>query len=428
MKMMLGTGKADITPPYPVPLAGFSERRDVYEGVARPLYVRVWLFEQDSDAAVERRQALIIQADLIWWGTGHVEAIKRSIQAKWGISPEHVFFHASHTHGGPQTTSEFNPLVGVMAPAYLNDLERAVEQAIADAHLNVEAVTMEKGSVICEGIGISRRRIVNGAAQFAPNPDGLNDNEVTVIRCLTEDGRMKGLLFHFTCHPTITNANWVTSEYCGAAMELLDREWGDGVSCFLQGCCGDIRPSLHKEGSFYRGDEGDIANSGAQLSAAVNRILTQPMTRLEPARIEGWITQVELPFRPLPFAEYGMEESEVAEAWKAMQQTGSSSQKDSSVLCMQLLKLADGLALIGMNGEMVVEYGVWIKREADGRILPLGYSNGMIGYVPTAAQIEEGGYESVTSGYVFGYPAPFASDVESRIKEALHILIGHVRA
>ncbi|MCQ6558517.1 neutral/alkaline non-lysosomal ceramidase N-terminal domain-containing protein [Paenibacillus mendelii] len=425
MKLMLGTAKLDITPPFSVPLAGFSDRRDVYEEVARPLYVRVWLFEQQASDGRQKRQALVVQADLITWGSRHVDVLKSSIQAQWGIAPEHVFFHASHTHGGPQTTDEFSPLVGVMSAEYIPFLERAVEQAIAAAHANLEAVTLEKGTGICEGIGINRRRIAHGTVEFAPNPEGASDDEVTVIRCLTEDGRMKGLLFHFTCHPTTTGANRVTSEFCGATMELLDREWGEGVSCFLQGFCGDIRPALSKDGAFYRGDEEDIARSGALLAEAVQSILNSPMTRLEPAIIEGWVAQVELPFRPLPFGGYGTEEGELVDAWKAMLLADSLPHKDSAALKVQLLKLADGLSFLGMNGEMVVEYGLWVKRMAAGKILPLGYSNGMIGYVPTAAQIEEGGYESVSSGYVFGYPAPFASDVESRIKGVLHGMILH---
>lgn len=427
MEMKLGTAKADITPPFPVPLAGYSCRGDVFDDVARPLYVRVWLFEQVISGHDERRKALLVQADLIWWDTGHVLAMKRNIEARWGIKPEFVFFHASHTHGGPQTTDLFSPLVGVMSAEYIAFLERKVEQAIANAHERVEAVTMEKGTGLCEGIGVNRRLIVDGVVNFTPNPDGPNDQEVTVIRCLTEDGRTKGLLFHFTCHPTTTSANRVNSEYCGAAMEQLDLEYGEGVSCFLQGCCGDIRPNLHKDGHFYSGDNDDVQRSGALLADAVERILRNPMSLLKSAQIEGWLGQTDLPFRHIPLNEFTVEiaeDDEIVQVWRAMMDSDPQLRRESVALHAQLLKLADGFALMGLSGEVVIDYGLWVKSKSNGQILPLGYSNGMVGYVPTAVQIGEGGYESVTSGYYFGYPAPFADEVEVRMKEVIDGLMG----
>jgi hypothetical protein len=47
----------------------------------------------------------------------------------------------------------------------------------------------------------------------------------------------------------------------------------------------------------------------------------------------------------------------------------------------------------------------------------------MIGYVPTAEQVNEGGYEAVESALFFGLPSPFDSSLESKIKKALHQLI-----
>jgi hypothetical protein len=427
MKTMLGTAKADITPPDAVPLAGFSSRIDVFEEIARPLCMRVWLFKQEPNDSGERRLALLIQADLIWWGTDHVQALKHRIRDRWGIGPEFVFFHASHTHGGPQTTDEFSPLLGITSPAYLVFLEQTLDRAIAEAFGNVETIVMEKGTGRCAEISINRRNIVNGKAVGGPNIDGPNDSEVTVIRFITEAGRTKGLLFHFTCHPTTSSANRLDSDYCGAAMELIDRVYGDGVSCFLQGCCGDIRPNLHRDGHFYYGTSNDSGRSGAVLAEAVELVLRNPMTRLVPNRVEGWLSQIDLPLQSIPLNEFTSDipnDHEIVQIWHSMMNNRmKSSSQGAVILHAQLLKLADGFALLGLNGEVVIEYGLWIKSRSSGQLLPLGYSNGMAGYIPTAAQIGEGGYESVTSGYLFGFPAPFAENVEIRLKESIDGLI-----
>ena len=424
MTMRLGTAKVEITPSFAVPLAGYSNRKGVYESVFKPLYVRAWLFEQTDTAGGEPRTALLIQADLIWWGSEQVDTLKGRIHSQWHIKPERVFFQASHTHGGPQTTDHFSPLLGLMDAKYIDFLEHAVEQAIAEAHANREAVFMEKGVGNCEGLGVNRRKIENGKADFAPNPEGTNDHSVTVIRCVTETGRMKGFLFQFTCHPTTTGINRISSHYCGAAMELLDRRWGSGSSCFLQGCCGDIRPDLQRDGRFYNGAEEDIERLGAVLAEAVETILNKPMLRLESAPIEGWVQSADLLFQDISLSELTAEdevEAEAVEAWHRLLATKSSN-PNGIELKAKLLRLAEGFALMGFNGEIVLDYGLWIKSKCPD-ILPLGYSNGMIGYVPTARQIAEGGYESISSGYYFGYPAPFATDVEARMKEVIELLM-----
>jgi hypothetical protein len=90
---------------------------------------------------------------------------------------------------------------------------------------------------------------------------------------------------------------------------------------------------------------------------------------------------------------------------------------------MSWLKLCEGLSLLTMNAEMVVEYGLFIKQRFAGSVLPVPYSNGMIGYVPTQRQVAEGGYEARESIAYFSLPAPFEATVETAIHEAIYRLI-----
>jgi hypothetical protein len=83
------------------------------------------------------------------------------------------------------------------------------------------------------------------------------------------------------------------------------------------------------------------------------------------------------------------------------------------------LELAENLILAAFNAEMVVQYGLFIKDRFNRRVLPLGYTNGMIGYVTTAEQLAEGGYEPCGSTPYFNLPAPFAAGTEARIRTAI---------
>ncbi|MBP1993102.1 neutral/alkaline non-lysosomal ceramidase N-terminal domain-containing protein [Paenibacillus eucommiae] len=442
--MRFGSAKVDITPPLPIPLAGYASRKADFEGISRPLYVRACLFHQIGDTG-ETSKALMLQADLIWWGTERLQDLSRVIQEKWDIPAQHIVYHASHTHGGPQTTRRLNPMLGRLKEEYVLYLERKVEEAIQLAHDNLEPVRMERGTGECPGISINRRNWRDGSVVSAPNPGGVNDTEVTVIHFVIEsaakadgtdamdgadrrDGRTKGVMFHFTCHPTSTGANRITSDYCGAAMEVLDQVLGEGVSCFIQGCCGDIRPRLlnEEEDAFRAGSEDDIGRSGEMLARTVLDILQGPLTPLAPSEIRVWSTQADLPYQRVPSMEElqaDMEDSETRAEWKLLLRTDPGRLMPSGTLHLQLLQVAEGLAFLAMDGEIVVEYGLWIKLLSDNQVLPLGYSNGMVGYIPTARQIHEGGYESVSSIPYFGYPAPMVPQIEENIRSGIRELI-----
>jgi hypothetical protein len=83
------------------------------------------------------------------------------------------------------------------------------------------------------------------------------------------------------------------------------------------------------------------------------------------------------------------------------------------------LALADGLSLLGFDAEVCVEYGLHVKEISAGAVLPIGYTNGMIGYLVTAEQLRLGGYEPDES-YPYVYrPGRFAPDAEARVLAAL---------
>jgi hypothetical protein len=65
---------------------------------------------------------------------------------------------------------------------------------------------------------------------------------------------------------------------------------------------------------------------------------------------------------------------------------------------------------------------LYTKEASPRRLLPVAYTNGMIGYVPTRRQIEEGGYESAEAFRYYGHPAPFADTAEAAVLEHIRLL------
>jgi neutral ceramidase len=87
-----GVGKAGITPPVGVPLAGFGGRKGAAStGVHDSLFVRVLALQAGSQTVfVIGYDALLLYPDLA-----------RDIERRLGIAPQQLYFTATHSHSGP---------------------------------------------------------------------------------------------------------------------------------------------------------------------------------------------------------------------------------------------------------------------------------------------------------------------------------------
>ena len=93
-------------------------------------------------------------------------------------------------------------------------------------------------------------------------------------------------------------------------------------------------------------------------------------------------------------------------------------------MTIQTLTIGD-FVLVSLAGEICVGYALRLKEELSPR-LPLiaGYTNGMVGYVPTVDMMSGGGYE-VDGAYRYDMvPAPYAPGVEERICETVQEMTG----
>jgi hypothetical protein len=355
-----------------------------------------------------------------------MEQIRATLGERYGIGPSDLILSAQHTHGGPMPSAEFCPVLGEPDADYLEFLDDALFRGVEEALANLEPVSVELGQGECR-IGINRRLIVDGAMTMAPNHGGVLDPTVSVARFRKENGTAKAVFIHYTCHPTTTNTNFVTSEYPGVAAERLEATLGCGaVVSFLQGCTGNIRPAMHRNGRFFAGSESDVQRLGTALANEVERVLNSPMKAAASIPLASRRSVVQLPFQKLPTEaelDAAIAQGGTPAEWAQLLRGERSKLRPTIPFELTYIRLAEGLSFLAMDGEVVLEYGLYIKQLSQGGTLPLGYSNGMVGYVPTAAQIAEGGYEGETSSVYFGLPAPFAPEIEERIRTAIEQLI-----
>lgn len=414
-----GAVKVEITPAKPVQLAGFSSRRGAMcQEADTPLFARIFcLMDRTSGQTV-----LIIAAELLNWEATLSDRLRARIGKRLGIPEQAVILHATHTHSGPATMRGVE--IGEPDEEYLTELEAALEAGAVRVMETMEPVYAERGSGSCE-LTVNRRVERDGRFIIHQNEKGPKDWEVGVFRFRRSDGSTKALWMQYACHPVFSRENVISSEYCGYASAKLEREIGDGaVVAFFQGTAGDINPmGLEKKGGLQA-----VYEAGETFAGSVRRILQSAMKPIALGELRLERRMIALPFQRIHAKEEleqiaNRHDPESLESKWARLLLQRGEQQASHLMELSALRLSPDAGLLFLSGEPVVQYGLYIKDVSGGTMLPVGYSNGCVGYVTTAAQLREGGYEPVESTKYFGFPSPYDPKIEAAILEGIRDLV-----
>jgi len=298
------------------------------------------------------------------------------------------------------------------------------------------------------------------------NPDGPCDHSVGVVRVDRLDGQALAVLFRYSCH-TVTlgpRTNLISPDFPGTARGLIERELGC-LSLFLQGCAGNINPATGL-GVDAEGVEekrrlghllgGEVLKVCASLRTHRRRkapVLVQSIavywlyefeeiTPGEAGTIEVVETWMELPLAPFPaLGEVRRERDEwaarLAEAqrnkareweWKPLQRFGYAAQLRLDAaqngphpatvkFPLQVIRIGD-IIFMAMPFETMSETGTALREAApQSDTFVLGYSNGMVSYLPTPEISAEGGMEAWLAWKNYLLPAEVPGDWEPQIKK-----------
>lgn len=421
-ELFLGVARADITPRHPVPLAGFAARADLPppSTVAGPLRVRVLSFAPAPSAAP---RGVFVAADLLWWGPELTERLRREIAARYGVAADAVMLHASHNHSAPATSSWYSTYLGVPDPAYIEHLVAATLAAVDTSLGNLEPVAAARAATDVP-IGADRRSVQLGF------PRSDIDTAATVVRFTRRDGTTKAVLVHFACHPVVSQGNTVTADFVGAAMGSLEQRLPAGaVAAYAQGCCGDINPDRYDDTRFRPGDDSDVTAFGGMLADAASTVLNGPMSPLSGPSLAVRQHRAALPLAALPTRDAllrGRDNPGVDGEWARRMLAEPHRLVPELTLELTALRLYDNLTLLGMSAEPTSAYGRYVQARYAGRVLPLGYTGAVFGYLVTAHQLAEGGYEPAVAPCYFAMPAPLAPAAEEAAYAAIDTVVAQL--
>lgn len=459
--------RGDITPKPGIRLTGYAVRIGESCAVDEPLLLTV-LALRDT----EGRTALVIGIDLCIVDVPNATELREACAVAAGTTADYVLVNINHTHSAPAIgvyTDCYPPEQRELHREYWANLLSVAKTTSRDAAAALRPARFSFGWGECRGNINRRQKSDDGNIVLGENPGGACDSSVGVIRFDHPDGSPLAVVFRYSCHPVTLGprTNRISPDYPGPARRLVESVLGC-PGLFLQGCAGNINPAT----GIGQDDEtsplvlDDKTRLGQRLGAAVVEVAQSINTarrRKEPVFVESvgryWlyeytdITEAEpafikvrtetstLPLTPFPaIAEIQAERESWAQKlrdaqdagkttwetgpllrflhWADLRLTAARTGPNPAVISFPLQDLRVGpIRFCAIPFEAMTESGLALQETHGPGMFALGFSNGIVSYLPTAEISREGGMEAKLGYKSYLIPSEIPGDWACHIRK-----------
>jgi len=425
-EMKAGVAKLEITPVTPVWLSGYAARTHPSDGVLVPLWAKALALESSKG-----QRFVMVTIDVVGIPRSVADEVATRVHKQYGLERRQLLLNTTHTHTGPMVWPNLMNLA-VIAPdeqrrliAYSRTLTDALVSVTGAALKDLADATVFYGEDSA-AFAMNRRLPTPTGFQNAPNPDGLVDHRVPVLKIADRSGKVRAILFAYACHNTTLGADiyQFSGDYAGYAQAALEREYPGAAAMFMMLCAGDQNP-------YPRGTVALAEQHGNELAAAVVRVLSRSMTPVG-GPIRSTFRLTELRLAPRSREDFEQERKSpvpavVRRAELMLKAMDAGQRIDKVEYPVEAIRFGHSLTLLALGGEVTVDYALRVQREYHGEpIIVAAYSNDVMSYIPSARVLREGGYEAVDSMPYYGLAGTYASDVEDRVFAAIHQVMGRV--
>lgn len=232
----VGYGRANITPDYPVNMAGSAANR-VSEGFMDPLYITFIALRQGETAI------LLATMDLVGAYEEYTDDIRAHISQATGIPEACVILNSTHTHSSVSCRNAN----ATNALRYRNDLRNRAEEAAKAALADLSPAQALYGSIQTEGMTWVRHYKMSDGTYAGANYGSFKseiighasdaDQEMQLVRFLRPTtGKKDIVLMNFPAHATINQSSLLLSaDFPGPAREYVAEKADCLVAYFIAG-------------------------------------------------------------------------------------------------------------------------------------------------------------------------------------------------
>jgi hypothetical protein len=395
--------KVNITPKTQQWLMGYNDRQST--GVHDDLNHRILAIDDGST------QFYLIASDLCLFSPSVYLGVTEQLRREFGINPENVWWTVTHTHAAPEVGP---PEVYKMLLAgrgnhewnrdYAKQVTDSLIQGIKTVRQNLEPARIRIGSGISMANINRRAQDVDGHVTLGLNPDGPVDRQLGVLLVERLNGSPIAAVANYAMHGTVLGGEnlLISGDAPGVVSTYVEEKIGVPM-LYFNGAAGNMAPIY----SVYPDPQsGHLSQFRVLLG---NRIL-QALENLE---------------RPTDHVTLRVGEKIIETRRKdgliwPEELRAYSRVSDNGVPLVRLpigfLQINDTL-IWSAPVELFCEIAIAVRNQsAFAHTFYFGYANGWLGYLPTKAAFEEGGYEPKTS--------PFTGSAE---KDVLNGVISYVQ-
>jgi hypothetical protein len=393
--LRLTTSSFVFTPSRPMRLAGYR-RAGAFEKVEDDLEA-VFLHVRDDEGG----EVVLGSIDTLYLTERSLSDISSRLN---GVRAPLCLF-ATHTHNAPSLAPDLGlPNFGVHdSEWYRSFVSRCAQTITGLAERPGEVVTLRYGEQATD-LNVNRRRrawVIDYPALVrhrrfsagwriaqAPNRNGVVDRRVRALFFEDARGEIRAVVWSLAAHPAFYPGRLaVSADFPGVIRAALRRRFGkDCAVVYLPGLAGSAIPKIplraprtFKEAATRLLPFFPTYGSFSRKSYKkwTNRLFSDVLTAFEVrgSQIQGERVSVRRARAQGIFEKYGVE---------------ATKQSDLEVL---MVTLAHGLGVLACSGEMLCEWMPLFERIIDDKVLVSGYLAGSPLYVPTSAELPDGGYE-----------------------------------
>ena len=362
--MKVGYSRLEITPPLGITINGFWEPRYA-DGILDPLYATAVAFSDGEKTAV------VVSLDILELIQSDTDPLRARIGEKFGIDPDAVLLHCTHTHTGPVVSKIlFEP-----DPNYVDFLYKRITDAVGFAIADLKEAKAFIGRAEAKNVAHIRRYIMaDGTLKTHPRPgdpdirekQGLEDEEVQLIR-ITREGGHDVAIVNFQCHLNSIGGNKISADLTHY------------VRLALEGALADVADGKGVKVAYFSGAQGDTCCVDLKNPKYGKYILIQNVGRtVAAAALTAYTYAEEVNFEGIGYKQVEAEVPEYGEDEEAYN------------IHMTAIRIGD-VGFIGYPGEPYTEIGRRVKQGSAYKMtINTCMTNGWISYIPTREAIPYG--------------------------------------
>lgn len=372
--------KIDITPDTPQNLLGYGPRTST--GTLDPIFHKIVALDDGET------QFFLISTDICLMSPAEYDRVTAKIRKLYGIDPINVWWSVTHTHSAPEIGTPgmygvyLSDRLVTIDPTYTNMMEQKLIDGIKEAREKLAPAKLGTGWGFSQA-NINRRAIdIDGKASLGLNPDGPVDRRIGVIRLEEADGSPLALIVNYAIHGTVLGPQntLISGDAPGVVAQYVEEKLGVPV-LFINGAAGNLAPIYSVYPNARAGHLGEFrVLLGDRIISANRKIISHTSdVKLKTGKIT-----VETPRKS------GLAWPDELQAYTKTTKEG----RNYVRLPVRFLQINDNIGIWSAPIELFCEVSNEVRdRSPLEYTFYYGYTNGWLGYLPTAEQFPYGGYE-----------------------------------